>query len=189
MSLLLPKTPQKTNYDSEALHRLYNTVTKLSRSPVFYTRFAVPDTTDGRFDLLCLMLSLFLFRIQQINPELAQALFDLTFKDMDRGLREAGVGDLGVPKHMKRMLQGFYGRAASYYEALEQQDTASLSAVLTRNLYAGVADAPSGSMAEWVQIAWQFLLALDFQYIYGKPDMILELVPSDATYNDEEELS
>ncbi len=174
-TLLKNEKPEKP--DAAAVQAFYAATVGLARAPVFYTRFETPDTNDGRFDLLCLMLSLFLFRIQRDDPVMAQALFDLTFKDMERGLREAGVGDLGVPKHMKRMIQGFYGRSASYYEALEQADTASLTAVLIRNLYNGKADAPAGSMAEWVQIAWSYLGQTDYADFAAQPDTLLKLLP------------
>jgi len=163
--------------DPATVDHLYKTVSDLARQPVFYTRFLVPDTIDGRYDLLCVMLSLFLFRIQQIDGELAQAVFDRTFKDVERGLREAGVGDLGVPKHMKRMLAAFYGRAASYYEALEQQETEGLAIMLTRNLYNGDTNNAALPMAEWMRIASQFLSATDGKEFIEHPEIVLEIVP------------
>jgi hypothetical protein len=176
----LVKKTAKNKPDKELIERLYNTAMDLARAPVFYTRFKVPDTVDGRYDLVCLMLSLFLFRIQQLSPETAQAVFDYAFKDIERGLREAGVGDLGVPKHMKKMLQAFYGRSANYYEALEQKDVASLTAVMMRNLYNNDMNAPAGSMAEWVQIAWQYLSQTPEEDFFGTPDTILQLLPAPA---------
>jgi len=176
----LLKSNKPTKPDLETLQAFYAGAVGLSRAPVFYTRFETPDTNDGRFDLLCLMLSLFLFRIQKDDPAMAQGLFDYAFKDVERGLREAGVGDLGVPKHMKRMIQGFYGRSASYYEALEQGDTASLNAVLVRNLYNGNANAPAGPMAEWVQIAWSYLSQIDYADFARDPKAIMQLLPPDA---------
>lgn len=163
--------------DPAVIERLHNTINELARQPVFYTRFAVPDTIDGRYDLLCVMLSLFLFRVQQIDGDLAQAVFDRAFKDVERGLREAGVGDLSVPKHMKRMLAAFYGRAASYYEALEQQQVEGLAVILTRNLYNGEKTDAALPMAEWMRIALQFLNATDGQEVLRDPQIILQLVP------------
>lgn len=173
----LTKTTSTKKADPMVVQALYGSVTSLARQPVFYTRFGVPDTTDGRYDLLCLMLSLFLFRLQQQEPETAQALFDFAFKNTEQGLREAGVGDLGVPKHMKKMLAAFYGRAAAYYEALEQQDTASLSAVMAKNLYNGDMNAPIGSMAEWTRIAWMYLSQITAQDLINDTDQLLQLVP------------
>lgn len=172
------KPNAKANMD--VVHGFYDVMMRLARSPVFYTRFAVPDTVDGRYDLMCLMLSLFLFRVQQAEPETAQALFDFAFKDVERGLREAGIGDLSVPKHMKKMLAAFYGRAAAYYEALEQQDTAGLAIVVTRNLYNGDQQAPAASMAEWMRIAWQFMSQTDWRDFVAEPATILELVPREV---------
>lgn len=163
--------------DPAVVEHLHNTITELARKPVFYTRFAVPDTIDGRYDLFCVMLSLFLFRLQQIDGELAQAVFDRAFKDVERGLREAGVGDLSVPKHMKRMLAAFYGRAASYYEALEQQQTEGLAVMLTRNLYNGENTPAALPMAEWMRITSQFLLATEANDLIDQPEIIMELVP------------
>lgn len=170
------RTTQKP--DPAVIHGLYDAMTQLARSPVFYTRFATPDSTDGRYDLLCVMLSLFLFRIQQEEPDTAQALFDLAFKDIERGLREAGVGDLGVPKHMKRMIEGFYGRAAAYYEAIEQRETEGLAIVLSRNLYNQESmTMPAIQMAEWMMIFWQFLGQVSLAELKSQPDMVLQLVP------------
>lgn len=168
---------EKTNRPDPALVQdLYGGVSKLARAPVFYTRFGVPDTTDGRYDLLCLSLSLYLFRIQTDAPDLAQALFDLTFKDTERGLREAGVGDLGIPKHMKKMLQVFYGRAALYYDALEQGDSAALAAVLQKNLYNGATEF-AAPMAEWVRIAWDYMRSVPMDEILDEPASVLALLP------------
>jgi cytochrome b pre-mRNA-processing protein 3 len=173
----LAKKPKAAKPDAAATGALYGAATSLARAPVFYARMGVPDTNDGRFDALCLMLSLFLFRVQRDDAALAQALFDLAFKDMERGLREAGVGDLGVPKHMKRMIQGFYGRSANYYDALDQGDTAALSAVLVRNLYDGQTDAPAAAMAEWVRIMWDYLQAVDLNTLVTHPETIIRLLP------------
>lgn len=176
---ILPKKPKTAKPDAAAVGALYGAATSLARAPVFYTRFGVPDTNDGRFDALCLMLSLFLFRIQRDDAALAQAVFDLAFKDMERGLREAGVGDLGVPKHMKRMIAGFYGRSANYYDALEQGDEGALAAVLTRNLYNGDATAPAAAMAAWVRIMWGYLSQEALDTLVTHPECVIRLLPPD----------
>lgn len=175
---ILGKNRTTAKPDPDMIGGLYHAATQLARAPVFYTRFATPDTTDGRYDLLCLMLSLFLFRIQQEEPDTAQALFDLAFKDIERGLREAGVGDLGVPKHMKRMIEGFYGRAAAYYEAIEQRETEGLAIVLSRNLYnqANLTIAAT-QMAEWVMIFWQFICQIGLGELKKDPELVLQIIP------------
>jgi hypothetical protein len=99
------------------------------------------------------------------------------FKDTELGLREAGVGDLSVSKHMKKMLEAFYGRASLYYEALEQKDTGSLTAAMTRNLYNGDINAPAGSMAEWVNIAWMYLSQIEATDFVADPKQLMQILP------------
>ncbi|RMD62930.1 MAG: hypothetical protein D6826_06210 [Alphaproteobacteria bacterium] len=120
---------------------LYAALVAQARQPHFYARWGVPDTLDGRFDLIALHAFLLLHRLQQEHPHskgLAQALLDTIFTDMDSNLREMGVGDLGVGRRVKRMAQGLYGRIAAYDEALSGPPEA-LEAALRRNLYGTVA--------------------------------------------------
>jgi len=115
----------------------YRGVVEQARRPVFFKEFGVPDTVDGRFELICLHMFLYLHRLKSERPQsaaLSQALFDVMFIDMDRSLREMGTGDLSVGRHVKRMAQGFYGRVRAYQAGIEGDDSA-LSAALTRNLF------------------------------------------------------
>lgn len=118
---------------------IYSTAVKQARSPVFYADLGVPDTIDGRFDLIMLHVFLVLHRLKdagEAGTELAQALFDMLFGDMDRSLREMGVGDLSVGKRVKEMVSAFYGRVAAYDAAVATNDGALIEA-LERNLYGG----------------------------------------------------
>lgn len=121
-----------------AVARLYVSIVEQSRQPVFYEQYGVPDTATGRFDLICLHAFLAMNRFHgegRCGERMAQALFDRMFRNMDRSLREMGVGDLGVPKHMKRMMKGFNGRARSYSKAMRAGDSSELVEALRRNLY------------------------------------------------------
>ncbi len=100
---------------------LYSRIVGRTRHAVFYTQAGVPDTIDGRFDLLVLHVHIILrdFRRRGLGRHpLGQALFDAFFQDMDQGMREAGVGDLGVSKKIRKMAEAFYGRAGAYDEVL-----------------------------------------------------------------------
>lgn len=122
-------------------HALYVAIVLQARRPEFYVRCAVPDTADGRFDAIALHAFLVLRRLKQDHArtaQLAQALFDLMFEDMDQNLREMGVGDLGVGRRVKAMAEAFYGRAAAY-ETASGGDDAALGEALRRNLYRGAA--------------------------------------------------
>ena len=100
----------------DTISTLYGTIVAQARLPCFYREYGVPDTVNGRFDLLVLHLALVLDRLADESQlrELGQALFDHFCSDMDRNLREMGIGDLSVPKHMQRVGEAFYGRARAY---------------------------------------------------------------------------
>ncbi len=119
---------------------LYAAAVAAARDPWFYTALGVPDTLDGRFDLVGLHAALLIHRLQgdeAPGPELAQAVFDAMFSDMDHNLREIGVGDLSVGKRVKAMWEAFHGRARAYATALDADDQAALAAALARNVWRG----------------------------------------------------
>jgi cytochrome b pre-mRNA-processing protein 3 len=127
----------------DAAERAYQWVVEQARNPMFFKEFGVPDTLDGRFELICLHAFLYLHRLKSEQPQSAmvsQMFFDTMFADMDRGLREMGTGDLSVGRHVKRMAQGFYGRIRAYQDGLARDDDAALSAALARNLFGTVGE-------------------------------------------------
>ena len=124
----------------------------------FYREYGVPDTVNGRFDLLVMHLVLVLDRLADEPQlrELGQALFDHFCTDMDRNLREMGVGDLSVPKQMQRVGEAFYGRAQAYRAGLARDGEQALAEALERNVYGQ--DAASRAAGELrVQPASQIL--------------------------------
>ncbi len=125
-------------YDAAAA--LYAALVAQSRRPEFYARCGVPDTVDGRFEMIAVHAFLLLSRLKSAADApagLAQALFDAMFEDMDRSLREMGAGDLGVGRRVKAMAKSFYGRIASYERGVAAP-AGELEAALTRNLYGTV---------------------------------------------------
>jgi cytochrome b pre-mRNA-processing protein 3 len=116
---------------------LYFQAVEQARQPFFYTDLNVPDTVDGRFDMIATHVFLILHRLKaggDRTQTTSQALFDAMFSDMDRGLREMGAGDLGVGRRVKTMANAFYGRVAAYDQGLEPGDTSLTDAVL-RNVF------------------------------------------------------
>lgn len=148
---------------------LYAQVVEQARLPGFYRDLGVPDTLDGRFDMIVLHAFLVLHRLKaegQAQGPVGQALFDLMFADMDASLRELGVGDLSVGKKIKQMATGFYGRVAAYEEGLASGEDA-LARALRRNLYGTTAPDPAhvATMAAYVRrqaaaLAGQAVVAL-----------------------------
>ena len=108
---------------------LYAAAVAAAREPWFYQALGVPDTLDGRFDMVALHAFLLIHRLQDAadpGPALAQAVFDAMFSDMDHNLREIGVSDLSVGKRMRAMWEAFHGRAKVYASAIEAADRAAL---------------------------------------------------------------
>lgn len=119
---------------------LYGAAVAAARAPRFYAALGVPDTLDGRFDLIGLHVFLLIRRLRALpapGPALAQGLFDAMFSDMDVNLREMGVGDLSVGKRVKAMWEAFHGRAAAYEAALSDPDPNALTAAIARNVWRG----------------------------------------------------
>ncbi len=130
---------RKKNPYEQPARELYASALEQTRVTYFYEDLGVPDTLDGRFDLLVLHSFIIIHCLRTREKEsaegLAQGVFDIVFADMDQGLRESGIGDMGVPKHMRRMMKGFNGRMHAYEEALEANSAKELHEVLSRNLY------------------------------------------------------
>jgi cytochrome b pre-mRNA-processing protein 3 len=150
-------------------YELYSQAVAAAREPGFYALLGVPDTLDGRFDIVGLHVFLLIRRLGALpapGPALAQAVFDAMFNDMDVNLREMGVGDLSVGKRVRAMWEAFHGRSAAYGGALEAGDAALLAAALERNVWRGEPAGPAAArlailaMAQDVHLASQDLAGL-----------------------------
>jgi cytochrome b pre-mRNA-processing protein 3 len=153
----------------DTISALYGMIVAQARLSGFYRDYAVPDTVNGRFDLIVLHLSLLLDRLTEDKAlrGLGQGVFDRFCRDMDENLREMGVGDLAVPKEMRRIGEAFYGRAQAYRTALATASDDALAAVLTRNIYAGSTSAPSARLAVYVREAVRALEAQESASLAG----------------------
>lgn len=144
----------KANPEAVPARALYQAIVDQARQPAFYSNCGVPDSLDGRFELIALHSFLVMHRLKQDHERtagLAQELFDILFFDMDVSLREMGVGDLGVGRRVKAMAQGFYGRVAAYEGGLDSGSQV-LAEALARNLFGTVAASPAAvrGMADYV---------------------------------------
>lgn len=125
---------------TEPVYAVYSAIVAQSRHPHFYAEWQVPDTVTGRFDMISLHMALLFRRLRSEasrDKDFSQAVFDLFFKDMDRSLREMGVGDLGVPKRIQKMGNLFFGLLAALSEAMDRNDLPALERVLSRNIFDG----------------------------------------------------
>lgn len=133
---------------------LYRSSVEKARDPAFYRDLGVPDTVNGRFDMIVIHLMLVFRHLRNAvhsTQDVSEALLNLMFADMDQSLREMGVGDMGVGKRVKKMAKAFYGRAEAYETGLEGASEL-LHQALAENLYrhnpppAGALDALSDYM-------------------------------------------
>ena len=132
ISLPFRRTPPDPRIDA-----LYGMIVAQARSIEFYRNYGVPDTVAGRLDMILLHLALLLRRFSAagVQPSIGQGIFDRFCQDMDDNFREMGVGDLAVPKEMRRVAEAFYGRAKAYEIALAAADIAALEATVARNVF------------------------------------------------------
>jgi cytochrome b pre-mRNA-processing protein 3 len=139
-----------THRQTTAAQALYACIVAQARQPEFFADLGVPDHLDGRFETLALHAFLVLRRIKAEPTDeagdLAQALFDIFFVDMDRSLREMGASDLGVGRRVKAMAEGLYGRIQAYERGL-MEGGAVLEPALKRNLYGTVAEPRADDLA------------------------------------------
>lgn len=125
-----------------ALAPLYDAIVAVGRGPDWYRRGAVPDTLDGRFDMIAAILSLVLLRIEaegEAGRAPSATLIERFVEDMDGQLRQIGIGDIIVGKHIGKMMSALGGRLGAYREGMEADD---LRPALARNLYRGAEVAP-----------------------------------------------
>ena len=128
---------KKKKYETSSLV-IYQKIVKFSRDKIFYTKYNVPDTIDGRFDMLVLITIIVVFRLSKIKDEgieLSQKIFDIIFKDLDFSLRELGAGDVSVSNNMKKLISSYMGRQKVYLQAFKNDDKKFLALAFKNNIF------------------------------------------------------
>ncbi len=172
----------KRNRPVEPARRIYAVIVRQARCEPFYRDFGIPDTVDGRFEMIVLHAFLVLRRLKTdggATDSLGQELFDVMFDDMDVNLREMGAGDMGVGKRVRKMVQAFYGRLAAYDDALDREDD-GLAEALVRNLYGTVATPPDDGvemLAEYVRRQAQHIEAVETELVRSGDFAFAEVLP------------
>lgn len=150
-------------------YALYGAIVAQARQPALYADLNVPDTLDGRFDMIVLHAFLLFHRLKGEAADerrIGQDVFNIFLKDMDRSLREMGVSDIGVPKKMKKMAEAFYGRVAAYDSALSAGDRTALADALARNVFPDSGgEAPVPRLAAYVEAAAAAMAAAPLEAI------------------------
>lgn len=152
---------------SDPSEALYAAIVAAARQEKFYAEWAVPDTLDGRFDVLVVHMFLTLDRLRAFGAQserLRQTLTDHFFAQMDAALREVGVGDLSVGKKVRKMAEAFFGRVSAYSQGLEQGDD-MLKEAVARNIYAGANSTHAASLTKWMRNAHAVLATQDYDML------------------------
>jgi len=178
---LFRRTPRDPSIAS-----LYGAIVAQARVRAFYQCYGVPDSVNGRFELIVLHAVLLVSRLAREGEPgrlIGQAVFDHFCDDMDANLRELGVGDLAVPRQMRGIGEAFYGRQRVYEEAMAEPGLAPLAVALGRNVYGSGGQAVPNRLAAYVRAAVGRLAAQDgaalCQGELGFPDPIQVLVEDD----------
>ena len=136
----------------EARRPLWNAVVATARAPHWYAQGTVPDTLDGRFDMISLVMAVVLHRIDE-DPSQGLAgvqLTELFVNDMDGQMRQIGFGDMVVGKQVGRMMSALGGRLGAY-RAADGSD--ELRSALVRNLWRGSEPAEAGLSHVMTEVA------------------------------------
>jgi cytochrome b pre-mRNA-processing protein 3 len=170
--MIFPAFPRRRK---DSIAALYGAIVAQARSPAFYRAYRVPDTREGRFELVVLHTALVIRRLGETDAgrKLGQALFDRFCTDMDQNLREMGVGDLAVPRQMQKVGEAYYGRAAAYDSGLASGRRDHLVAALAKNIFSTTVDPPSGArhLAAYVAEAAAILAAQDLERLQQPPSI------------------
>jgi len=146
----------------DSAYSAYTALVEQARQPAFYINSAVPDTLDGRFDMIVMHMVLVFRRFNDGDDEakaFGQHIFDIFIQDMDRSLREIGVGDVSIPKKMKKIGRSYYGRSDVYLEALDGRDAVALADAIDRNIFTDETNGSASRMLADYMIRAEALLA------------------------------
>jgi cytochrome b pre-mRNA-processing protein 3 len=151
---------RKSAARKEFAMRLEGQLSARARDPYFFRVLSVPDTVDGRFDMVALHGWLALERLKAARmDEAAQALTDTLFVGFDEALREQGTGDMGMGRRMKAFANAFFGRLIAYSGA---GDETALADALAKNIWRGKHAGDRGRvLARYVASARAHLAAAD----------------------------
>ncbi len=161
----------KKNTSKTLPQQIYGGLMTHARSPVFFLNFKVPDTVMGRFDMLSLHVYLLARRFRadasDIAQDLSQEIFDLYVADVERALRELGIGDTSVPKKKKKMIRSFYGQIDDFDEPLNNKEIDILSEKVAARYLGEVEGAEPSLITNYILASEENLNKQDIKAIFS----------------------
>ncbi len=158
-------------------HQIYGGLMTHARNRVFYEHFGVPDSVMGRFDMLAMHVYMLTRRLAQENKpvarELSQDVFDLFVGDIERALRQIGIGDTTVPKRKKRLVHSFYAQIEDFDPLLETSDKSELANSVARRYFKDAENGNPSALADYMIETANHLnqISLD-KFLAGKSDWL-----------------
>ena len=131
--------------DRAPLRPLYDDAVAYARDRRWFIDGEVPDTIDGRFDMLASVMALLLIRLEKdeaTTREESALLAELFIDDMEGSLRQIGIGDLMVGKHVGKMMGALGGRLTAFRPAA--RSGGDMAPAVRRNVFH---DAPPSEAA------------------------------------------
>lgn len=144
----------------EAATELYGSVVAQTRRPEFYTLGQIPDTLEGRFELLMLHLWLVIDRVRETEGHqqgLGRALTSRFVTDIDDTYREFGIGDQSVPAKVKKAAAALYDRTLEYRALSEGEDWDGLAQALATHVHRSEDAAVARYLVDYTRIALRHL--------------------------------
>jgi cytochrome b pre-mRNA-processing protein 3 len=144
---------------SRTAREIYGSIVASARQSTFYAEWGIPDSREGRFEMLALHLVLVMRRMERAMPDgaaLSRAIAEAFIADMDDNMREIGIGDLAVPRKIKKAAAALYDRHRDYGAALDANDAAALSGTITTAMTAAGAPVTldSAALVGYIERVW-----------------------------------
>ncbi len=144
----------KKSDHAENIQQIFDAIVKQARNKIFYAELGIPDTLEGRFEMITLHMFLIVEYLKNLElqhesaktkilSQVSQELMEHFFSELDGTLREMGVGDITVPKKMRKLADSFYGRLYAYSEAISKKDADMMLDALDRNIYSHLEEKPA----------------------------------------------
>ncbi|HFB2048614.1 MAG: hypothetical protein HRT83_04685 [Hyphomicrobiaceae bacterium] len=125
------------SHNSKKSAKIYGTIVEQIRNPIFYVRYGVQDTIVGRYELLVLHIAIILAILRLYEPAngpLSRGIVEAFVTDMDDNMREMGIGDMSVPRQVKKVSAGLLERSRDYIKSLQDNNELVLGSHLVQHL-------------------------------------------------------